>query len=112
MATNRLDAAKPSEEALRAPAKEAAPAAAASGGIKAWVPLLANLILMPAVAYAITTFVLIPKIQGGKSEPAEAHASEGGGHGGSSSSGGGGSSHGSAKGGSKAKITAPLSGRI
>jgi len=55
-----------------APAKEkeeAAPAAAApassSGGFKAWLPLIIVIVLMPALAYAMTTFVLLPRLQKG-----------------------------------------------
>jgi len=33
------------------------------GGIKSLLPLVATLILMPAVAWAMTTFVLLPKLQ-------------------------------------------------
>jgi flagellar protein FliL len=102
MATNRLDPIKPSEEALRTPAKEAPAAAASAGGFKAWIPLLANVILMPAIAYAITTFLLIPKLQGGKATSAEQPAAE--------------AAHGAPSGGGKAaaknKITVPLSGRV
>lgn len=51
-----------------APAKEkdeAAPAAApaSSGGFKAWLPLIITVALMPALAYAMTTFVLVPRLQ-------------------------------------------------
>ena len=71
-----------------------AAAPAAGGGIKAWLPLILTLVLMPVVAYALTTFVLLPKLQkamGGASaenadhgETAEPAPSGGhGGHGGS-----------------------------
>lgn len=61
-------------EAKEAPA---APAAApAGGGIKAMLPLILNLVLMPAIAFAMTQFVLVPKL----SAPSAAHAEAGDGH--------------------------------
>jgi flagellar FliL protein len=104
MATNRLDAAKPSEDPLRAAEKQPADGPAAGGGGKAWVPLIANVVLMPAIAYALTTFVLIPKIQGGKSA-APASSSEGAGE-------SKGSGAGSGAAGAKARFTAPLGGKV
>jgi flagellar protein FliL len=62
--------------------KEAAPATAK--GASPWPPLLAVLILMPAVSYAMTQYVLLPKIRGSVLEQkAGAHAAkaESGGHG-------------------------------
>src|SRR5438270_751415 len=50
-------------------------ATAASGGIKAWLPLIVMVLLMPALAYAMTTFVIVPKLQkglGGSSATASA----------------------------------------
>jgi flagellar basal body-associated protein FliL len=63
-------------------AKAAAPAAEPSGqgGFKAWLPLLLTLLIMPGVAYAMTMFVLLPKLQhalGGDT----VHAREAGGEG-------------------------------
>lgn len=57
----------------------------AGGGIKPWLPLLLNILLMPALAYAMTTFVLLPKVNGSN----EGHASDerGNGHGASDSHG-------------------------
>lgn len=84
-------------------AKEAAPAeeaAAKGGGIKAMLPLILTIVLMPAMAFVMTQFVLMPKIlsainasasTGGHDE--ESHGEEGhaeethgepGGHGASS----------------------------
>lgn len=100
MATNRLDPAKQPEESLRNGQEgQAAPAPASGGGMKAWIPLLANIILMPAIAYALTTFVLIPKL-GGSTAPAP--EGEAGAHGAASPGGGKG----------KAKFMASLSGKI
>ncbi len=73
MSANRLDPSKgPAEKGKpatdgnsSATPPEAAAAAPVStpGGFKAWLPLLLNLLLMPAVAYAVTTFVLLPKLK-------------------------------------------------
>ena len=41
------------------PAEGAAPA---GGGIKAMLPLILNVVLMPVMAYVMTVFVLLPKI--------------------------------------------------
>lgn len=64
-------------EAKEAPA---APAAApGSGGIKAMLPLILNLVLMPAIAFAMTKFVLVPKLSA-PAAPAAGHAESGEGH--------------------------------
>jgi flagellar FliL protein len=59
-APNRAEEA-PVEENGASPA----PAAAASGGFKAWLPLIVMVLLMPGLAYAMTTFVILPKLQKG-----------------------------------------------
>jgi flagellar FliL protein len=61
MPPNRTDPAPPSEE----PSDEGAPVPppAAPGGFKPWLPLVITVLLMPALAYAMTTFVLVPRIQ-------------------------------------------------
>jgi flagellar FliL protein len=41
----------------------AAPAAKSGGGLIAWVPLIVTMVTMPALAYAMTTFVLLPKMK-------------------------------------------------
>jgi flagellar protein FliL len=94
MAANRLEQAKPAEDAAKPAANGAAAAAPAKGG-GTWVPLIANIVLMPAIAYALTTFVLIPKVKGGAG--AEVAHAESDGHG---------------KPGAKTKITVPLSGKV
>ena len=45
--------------------KEAAAPAAASGGLKAWLPLIITITLMPALAFGMTKFVLVPQLQKG-----------------------------------------------
>lgn len=42
---------------------EATPAPQGGGGIKAWLPLIITVVVMPALAYATTAFVLVPKMQ-------------------------------------------------
>jgi flagellar protein FliL len=72
-----------------APAQDQAPAAAATataptppsgGGFKAWLPLVATVLVMPVLAYAMTTFVLVPRIQKGLGVPEPSTAAEGGEH--------------------------------
>jgi len=43
--------------------KAAAAAAPASGGFKAWLPLILTIALMPAIAFEMTKFVLVPQLQ-------------------------------------------------
>src|SRR5437868_6252635 len=75
---NRVDNAKP-PAADKGAAKDTPAAAAAApapepGGIKPFIPLIANLILMPALAYVMTAFVLVPKLAKKTGTPAEAVA--------------------------------------
>src|ERR1700722_3573708 len=66
MASNPMEASRGGREDAKAPAEGAAPAAAApaaAGGIKAWLPLIVAVVLMPALAYATTKFVLLPKLE-------------------------------------------------
>ncbi len=125
-----------STEAKEAPAAAAAPAG--GGGIKAMLPLILNLVLMPAVAFALTQFVLLPKLKapapaahGAPAEGEDAHATEDdGGHGAAEDShgakddghgapkedahgGGGGDAHGGGgKAAKSAKAPVPLSSKI
>ena len=98
------------------PAEGAAPAA--GGGMKAMLPLILNVVLMPVMAYVMTVFVLLPKINSGnvaahaKTENGDAEASSGGAgepakeeHG----SSGGGGKHGGGAGG---KTAVPLSAKV
>ena len=62
MAANRIESA-PDPAGGKSEPTAAAPAPA--GGFKAWLPLLATLVAMPVLAYAVTTFVLLPKLQKG-----------------------------------------------
>jgi len=54
----------PEDTAAEKPAANAA-ASAGSGGLKAWLPLGITVLLMPVLAYAMTTFVLLPRLQKG-----------------------------------------------
>jgi flagellar protein FliL len=63
MAANRIE---PGAEAAPAAGGDAAkPAAAASGGFKAWLPLIITVVLMPVLAWGMTSFVLLPRLQTG-----------------------------------------------
>lgn len=55
---------KTEEPAAAAPAAVPA-AAAAGGGFKAWLPLLVTVLVMPLLAYVMTQWVLLPKLQKG-----------------------------------------------
>jgi flagellar FliL protein len=49
-----------------APAAESAPEpapAAPAGGVKAWLPLILAVVLMPALAFGMTKFVIVPQLQ-------------------------------------------------
>lgn len=68
MASTTVDPPRSGGADAKAPAEDAAdakPAAgvSASGGIKAWLPLIVALVAMPALAFATTKFVLIPQLQ-------------------------------------------------
>lgn len=100
MASERADTSKAAETDKTANdgSPAGAPAATSSGGVKVWIPLLLNLLLMPVIAYFTTTLVLLPKLGGTH----ESHSSSDGKSGHGESSGG----HG------KGKFTIPLSGKV
>lgn len=84
MSNTRILRATSEEVAEQVPANPFASAPpAATGGLKAWLPLIANLLLMPVLAYAMTMFVLLPKMKSGGHAASVASAS--GEHAGSSS---------------------------
>ena len=58
---NRPEA-SPADDAAETPA---AAKTSTSGGFKAWLPLIVMVLLMPALAYAMTSFVIVPKLQKG-----------------------------------------------
>lgn len=49
----------------KANSEEAPAVAAGGGGVKAWLPLIITVLLMPALAYGMTEFVLLPQLQKG-----------------------------------------------
>ena len=119
---NRVENAKPAATAEKpAPAAEAPAAPAAGGGMKSMLPLMANLLLMPVLAYAMTTFVLVPKLAGKNASAGQSSAEDGaakadeGGHGGKKADAKADESHGKSEGaakdhgGGKAKQAVPLS---
>jgi flagellar protein FliL len=59
------DPGKGSPPPAEAPAKEAVVETpkTSSGGLAGWVPLLAAIVLMPALAYVMTAFVIVPKLE-------------------------------------------------
>jgi flagellar FliL protein len=75
MATTPLEASRGGPEAKPAEGEAAAPAPAASGGLKAWLPLIVSVIAMPALAFATTKFVLLPKLAASASHAKTAAAS-------------------------------------
>jgi flagellar FliL protein len=79
MAVAKADTTKTAPEA--APDKGGHAAAGASGGgISSWLPLLANIVLMPVLAYATFNFLILPKMKGttaaAVSASAESHGKE------------------------------------
>jgi flagellar FliL protein len=90
--------------------KNGAAAAAASGGFKAYLPLLVNIILMPALAYAMTAYVLVPKLApkagaaASEAPPSEAHGAAADSHGGKADA-----AHGNEPVTGKTKVSVPLS---
>jgi flagellar FliL protein len=80
MAANRIESAPAQEEAAATAAAEAAAPVAAGGGFKSWLPLLATVVVMPLLAFAMTQFVLLPQLKknlnGGTEAPASPKAKE------------------------------------
>ncbi len=50
------------EEAAESPAP---PAVAPGGGVKAWLPLIVTILLMPALAFGVAQYVILPQLQKG-----------------------------------------------
>ncbi len=63
------------ESAASAPASPPADVARA-GGFKAWLPLVVTFVAMPALAYALTTLVLLPKLKAAINATAPSEAAE------------------------------------
>ena len=86
MAVNRMDPGKgEADKGDKHPESASASAAPkpAAAGVKAWSPLIAAVVLLPVLAYGVTTFILLPKLQAGLGlKPAvKAPAKAAGGHG-------------------------------
>lgn len=76
--SDKKEEAKP-EAAAGAPA-----APAGGGGIKSWLPLLVTILLMPALAFVTTKFLIVPKVlhaRGGEAETEETTEEGGDAHG-------------------------------
>ena len=104
-----------SDKKTEAPKPADAAVPAAGGGMKAMLPLILNIVLMPVIAYVMTVFVLLPKINSAgvaahaKTEGGDA-AAESGGHGEpAKEETGGGGKHGGGAGG---KTSVPLSAKV
>lgn len=63
--------AKPEAKEPAAPA--AAGAAAGGGGIKSLLPVIAALVLAPAITFAVAEFVLLPRLKAQLAKPADEH---------------------------------------
>jgi flagellar basal body-associated protein FliL len=78
--------AKEAEDSKETKTEAAAAPPASRGGLQAWLPLIVSVVMMPVLAYGLTSFVLIPKLRqelgGGKEvqarEPAPAPQHGGG----------------------------------
>lgn len=112
MAEAKKDAARSSANAETGEAT-AGTAQTSSGGLKAWLPLIVTILAMPALAFATTQYIILPKIHSALGAPANTGVPGGedpGAHGG----GGGEASHAPASGGhgGKGKATASLNKMI
>jgi len=114
MPPNRLEQNKPAAETPRqngesktAPTAEAPAEAqskpASKGRLGPWLPMLASVVLMPAVAYAVSIYVILPKMQAGSSKPGGEAAPQ------ASAQPAGGNSKEAA---GQTKILAPLGGKV
>ena len=71
--------AKPEGAAAVAPAE-----GGGGGGLKSWLPLVVTILLMPALAFVTTKFLIVPKVlhaRGGEAEPEETTEEGGDAHG-------------------------------
>jgi flagellar FliL protein len=100
MSANPGNTPKPAEPAPeKAPGPALSPAA--GGGLKPWLPLVANLLLMPVMAYGTVHFLVLPKMQAGTTASAattESSKKEGAAHGNKEAG--------------KQKVMAPLSDKV
>lgn len=109
MAANRMDPGKSEGDKGERHAESAGGAAprAAASGMAAWAPLIGAVVLLPLVAYGVTTFILLPKLQQGLGLAPASTTAAASGH------GGGGGGHGApaakAEGSASGKIQVPVS---
>jgi len=73
-------------------------AAAKGGGFTAWLPVLANILLMPALAYVTVTYFIVPRMHSAGGVVVSAKTAGGGAH--------------DTKGGVDSKVTVPLGGKV
>lgn len=85
--------------------------AAGGGGIKSFLPLILNVVLMPVIAYVMTVFVLLPKMNGNVAAQAKTEHAEPaeGGHGEATAEPASGGKHG---GGGKERVSVALPGKV
>ncbi len=58
----------PEDDAKRKNRRKVPPlrvAAASGGGFKVWLPLIVTMLLMPALAFGVAQFVILPQLQKG-----------------------------------------------
>jgi flagellar FliL protein len=113
MPANRVSASPGKEPAAATPeSPAAAPGTAAAeparGGLAAWLPLALTVVLMPAMAYVTTTFLLIPRIQKATSHAAPGPPTTSGTHAPAKGHGGGGETREGAIAGLPPRYTAPI----
>src|SRR5882672_1863470 len=75
MSEKKAEGAKPEGEA-KAAAGDASPGG--SGGLKAWMPLLVTIVLMPVLAFTTTKFLILPKVVQARSGAGESSGHEAG----------------------------------
>jgi flagellar FliL protein len=56
----------------------AAPVAVPSGGFKAWLPLIVTILLMPALAFGVAQYVILPQLEKGLGMKTETAGAESG----------------------------------
>lgn len=81
MSDKKAEGARPEGETKAATGKDER-ASGGSGGVKAWLPLIVTIVLMPVLAFATTKFLILPKVVQARS------AGDGSGHEESSSASG------------------------
>jgi flagellar FliL protein len=78
MSDKKPEGAKPEGDAAKAPA--AKEEATKGGGLQAWLPLIVSIVLMPALAFATTKFLILPKVVAAREAGGHGEDQEDGGH--------------------------------